>query len=83
MTVTVQLLAMLRDRAGAAAVDVVVGGEPTVANLRDAVGKALPGCADLIARSAVAVNHAYAKDDLLIQPGDEVAVIPPVSGGSR
>jgi molybdopterin converting factor subunit 1 len=29
----------------------------------------------------IAVNEAYATDDLLIQSGDEVAIIPPVSGG--
>jgi molybdopterin converting factor subunit 1 len=29
----------------------------------------------------IAVNEAYANDDVLIQPGDEVAIIPPVSGG--
>lgn len=30
---------------------------------------------------AIAVNGAYAEDDLPIQPGDEVVLIPPVSGG--
>jgi len=29
----------------------------------------------------VAVNSEYAKDDQLINVGDEVAVIPPVAGG--
>lgn len=28
-----------------------------------------------------AVNHAYAEDHIVLQPGDEVALIPPVSGG--
>ncbi|MGB5370890.1 MAG: MoaD/ThiS family protein [Flavobacteriaceae bacterium] len=30
---------------------------------------------------AVAVNSEYAKDDLVLQQGDEIAIIPPVSGG--
>lgn len=29
----------------------------------------------------IAVNHAYASDDQVITDGDEIAIIPPVSGG--
>jgi molybdopterin converting factor subunit 1 len=29
----------------------------------------------------IAVNKVYATDDAVLQPGDEIAVIPPVSGG--
>lgn len=29
----------------------------------------------------IAVNNAYADDDLVIHPEDEIAIIPPVSGG--
>lgn len=29
----------------------------------------------------VAVNQSYARADVVIRPGDEVAIIPPVSGG--
>ncbi|MGB5369435.1 MAG: MoaD/ThiS family protein [Flavobacteriaceae bacterium] len=30
---------------------------------------------------AVAVNSEYAEDDQVLQQGDEIAIIPPVSGG--
>ncbi|MDP5093819.1 MAG: MoaD/ThiS family protein [Polaribacter sp.] len=30
---------------------------------------------------AIAVNESYATDDVLLKPGDVLAVIPPVSGG--
>ena len=30
---------------------------------------------------AIAVNEAYANDDLILKIGDVVAIIPPVSGG--
>lgn len=30
---------------------------------------------------AIAVNGAYAANEIMIQPGDEVVLIPPVSGG--
>lgn len=29
----------------------------------------------------IAVNNEYAADDLILQPTDEIALIPPVSGG--
>jgi molybdopterin converting factor small subunit len=29
----------------------------------------------------VAVNQRYARADVLLRPGDEVAIIPPVAGG--
>jgi molybdopterin synthase sulfur carrier subunit len=30
---------------------------------------------------AIAVNGEYVKDDIIIKTGDEIAIIPPVSGG--
>ncbi len=30
---------------------------------------------------AVAVNSVYVREDLTLQTGDEIAIIPPVSGG--
>lgn len=37
--------------------------------------------ADLLAEAMVAVNEEYAKDDTILQAGDTLAFIPPVSGG--
>lgn len=36
---------------------------------------------DLAGKLAIAVNHAYVKNDHPLAPGDEIAIIPPVSGG--
>ena len=42
----------------------------------------MPALAGLLAKSALAVNHDFAEDErVLLATGDEVAVIPPVSGG--
>lgn len=51
----------------------------TVRHLLDAmtaraVGKSLP-------KPLVAVNHKYARADLHLRHGDEIAIIPPVAGG--
>lgn len=52
----------------------------TVADLRAHLFAGYPALASL--RSLlIAVNNTYAEDSLVISPGDEVALIPPVSGG--
>ncbi len=54
----------------------------TVADLRHLFATSTsPSLAGLIERCAVAVNHEYATDDTALSAGDEVAIIPPVSGG--
>jgi molybdopterin converting factor small subunit len=38
---------------------------------------------ELLRASAVAVNQEYAQVGRVLQDGDELAILPPVSGGSR
>lgn len=52
----------------------------TVGDLKQYLGKMYPDLLKLTTL-AVAVNNAYAKDDTLINTFDEIALIPPVSGG--
>jgi MoaE-MoaD fusion protein len=75
--VTVRLFAMLRERAGAREVTLDL---PDGARVRDAV----EALGDLAAGVPVvmAVNREYAPDDARLDPGDELALIPPVSGGA-
>jgi len=40
-----------------------------------------PHASVLLGQAFIAVNQSYAEESCLIQPGDEIAVIPPVSGG--
>jgi molybdopterin converting factor subunit 1 len=82
MTLTVLLFARLRDVAGTDRVSVVLPAASTVADVRHRLAAAHPDLAGLLDRSAVAVNHDFADDARVLTPGDEVAVIPPVSGGS-
>ena len=80
MTVTVRLFARLRELAGGDAVPVDVHAA-TVAGVRAAVAARLPAGRELISRSAVAVNGEYAAEEQRVTGADEVALIPPVSGG--
>jgi molybdopterin synthase catalytic subunit len=80
--IRVRLFARLRERAGQDIVAVELPVGATVGSMRQTLARHWPDLASLIARSAVAVNEVYADDDVVIGPGDDVALIPPVSGGS-
>ncbi len=81
MTVLVQLFARVRESAGADALSIELTESATVADLRAALSKLIPAAAGLIVRSAMAINGEYAAEDSLVGGQDEVALIPPVSGG--
>ena len=80
MRVDVRLFARLRELAASEAVSVEVG-LPTVRAVLGALTVRIPEASQLIARSVLAVNGEYAADDYLLTESDEVALIPPVSGG--
>lgn len=81
MRYDVRLFALYRERAGAAVVAVDLPDDAVVGDLTAAVRAAYPRLAPPEVRIVVAVNAEYADDDRLLQPGDEVCLIPPVSGG--
>ena len=81
LSLTVLLFAAARDLARADAATVTLAPGATVADLRAALARDFPALAALLAKSALAVNHDFAEDDRVLVVGDEVAVIPPVSGG--
>jgi MoaE-MoaD fusion protein len=83
MTVTVRLFAILRDRAGRDSIELRLPEGSTVADALRAVSET-PGLADPLARLTVrmAVNREYADADTQLSSGDELALVPPVSGGA-
>jgi molybdopterin synthase catalytic subunit len=80
MTVAVRLFARVREFAAA---DLVRLDDDcaTVAGIRGALAARYPQVAGLIDRSAMAVNGEYAPDDHRVSAEDDIALIPPVSGG--
>ncbi len=52
----------------------------TVSELKDRLKGSFPGFGKL-SSLAVAVNSTYAEDADQLKEGDEIAIIPPVSGG--
>ena len=83
MTLRVRLFAILRERAGRDAVEVELAEGATVADALAALERA-PGLGELLARMPVrmAVNREYASAGTAIAAGDELALIPPISGGA-
>jgi molybdopterin converting factor subunit 1 len=81
VTVHVKLFAVLRERAGVGecAIDLPEGA--TVAQARGRLLERLPSLREHIDRCAYAVNRAYVRPDGILSDGDELALIPPVSGG--
>jgi MoaE-MoaD fusion protein len=75
--ITVRLFAMLRERAGEPEVTLEL---PEGARVRDALDS-LAGLAEGMPL-VMAVNREYADPDHVLDSGDELALIPPVSGGS-
>ncbi len=78
-TVSVRLFAALRDLAGASRVEAegaTVGD--VVASLCERYGERF---ARVAAAGSVVVGGERAASDRLLRPGDEVALLPPVSGG--
>lgn len=77
MLVRVRLFAALRERAGHDELELELPDGALVADALDRL-QALTG--DL--NAVMAVNREYASPDSALQAGDELAIIPPVSGGA-
>jgi MoaE-MoaD fusion protein len=76
MQLTVRLFAQLRERAGARELSLDL---PEGARVRDALDELSTLVGDMPV--VMAVNREYANGDSPLAPGDELALIPPVSGG--
>ncbi|HEV3230598.1 MAG TPA: molybdopterin converting factor subunit 1 [Solirubrobacteraceae bacterium] len=84
MVVSVRLFAMLREAARHDRLEVELADGATVGELLAALGQR-DGLRDLVSRLpvAIAVNREYTSRDHPLHDGDEVALIPPVSGGDN
>lgn len=83
MNITVRLFAMLKEQAGTDRIALELPTGATVAQAVEATGRQA-GIESLLERMplAHAVNREYADSDVALHDADELALIPPVSGGA-
>jgi molybdopterin converting factor subunit 1 len=78
--VRIRLFASYAEAAGRDELDLVLSAGATAADALVAV-RSQPWASRLPPSPAVAVNRRYAKGEVALREGDEVAIIPPVAGG--
>ena len=81
MRVNVRLFARLRDLAGTGELVQEVTSPATVATVWNSLVTTIPELRDYERTMSVAVNADYARMSAAVNDGDEVAFLPPVSGG--
>lgn len=81
MRVTIRLFARLRDLAGAGELVRDVPDQATVRTVWNALTTEMPALVQYERTMSVAVNAEYSRMAAAVHEGDEVAFLPPVSGG--
>ncbi len=85
MMIQIRYFAAIREAVGLTEEEIpleVLGDQPTVQELWGWLETQYPNAALWRARVRVARNHEFVSQDERLEPGDEIALIPPVSGGS-
>ena len=82
MSIRIQLFAGLADEVGQSTLPFdLPENEFSVGDLKKELIQKHPGAERWIQQSLTSVNKTYAPDTQILQPGDEVSLIPPLSGG--
>ena len=82
MEVRVLFFGMLRDFAGGESEHLSLPENATLEDLLAHYGEENPRLKDILSSIAISVNQEYAHPSTQLANGDEVALLPPVSGGS-
>ncbi len=80
-SLSIKLFASLRQAMNSDKIVIDIDNEITVSQMKKIIFKTFPNLKKLNIPFLVAVNHKFAKDSSVIKSKDEVALIPPVSGG--
>ena len=82
MRVRVLFFGVLKDLAGKSSDEIELREGASVRDVLAHYGSQIPGMRESLASLAVAVNQQYAGMETVLKGDDEVALLPPVSGGS-
>ncbi|MBI1855571.1 MAG: molybdopterin converting factor subunit 1 [Chloroflexi bacterium] len=83
MRVKLLFFATLRDRAGMKFLELEIPEGMTVQELKDKISADYPNLKQSMQSVLISVNKEYAFDEAVIPANAEIAMFPPVSGGSR
>lgn len=81
MELLIKFFALYRERAGLNEFSLDLPQNSTVADLTAKIRRHFPTLAPPQVAIVVAVNADYAEPETVLRPGDDVCLIPPVSGG--
>ena len=83
MVIKVKFFAMLKGKIGKEEVNLTVPGNISIDKLKDILKNEFPAIAEFIERKSImiSVNQEFADKNIIIKDGDEVALLPPFSGG--
>jgi len=81
MQLTVLLFAALAERANSREITITLPQPSTVKEMLEQISKEYPVLAPLLDSCFVSVNQEYAGLEQSVREGDEIAILPPVSGG--
>ncbi len=81
ITVTVKLFALCKEKAGTDKIELVFADGADRQTLVNELNIRFPALVDLLLKTAFAINNKYASGNFKLQDGNEVGLIPPVSGG--
>jgi molybdopterin converting factor small subunit len=81
MKVRLQFFSRLRDLAGVSETEIEVPTELTVADLLEVLYKRTPALRDWDKSILVAAGVEFVGRDYILQPDDEISIMPPVQGG--
>jgi molybdopterin converting factor subunit 1 len=82
MQIHVLFFGILKDLAGRSSDSLDLPGQPTLRDLLNHYQRQIPRLNQIAASLAMSINQEYASPDSQLNSGDEVALLPPVSGGS-
>ena len=80
MNIRILLFGITRDIVGSSSINVDINENENVEDLMSQLRSMYPGFNDLKSLM-VAVNSEYAEKEMVLKQSDEIALIPPVSGG--
>ena len=81
MQVRVQFFSRLRDLTGKAEIDMEVPEGTTASGLLDEIYSKTPALRDWNKSILVAAGVEFVGRDYVVNPGDEISIMPPVQGG--